>query len=283
MHFARRSLLTMLLIGMLLTACGGQPAATEPAVDINATIAAGAETLAAALFQTQTAMAPTITNTSPPTVTSLPTNTALALPSPVIPVATATQGFIFVASPTPTGTFYTSTPLATSLAVGCNNLRLIRAYTDPAGPFLPGQNFTQYWQVENNGRCDWVYLYHLVHGSGNRMGGEPGRLGKVIEPGKWTTLSVGLTAPNSDGTHTAAWRFSDQGGTGFGASLPVSITVKRNPDPTNTPVPPTAPPNLAQTADALNTAIAGATNVAGTATANYCQTAIAAGTPPPCP
>lgn len=279
MHFARRSLFIMLLIGMLLTACGGQPAATEPPADINATIAAGAETLAAALFQTQTALAPTITNTAPPTVTSLPTNTALALPSAVIPLATATQGFIFVASPTPTGTFYTSTPLATSLAVGCNNLRLIRAYTEPAGPFLPGQNFTQYWQVENNGRCDWVYLYHLAHGSGNRMGGEPGRLGKVIEPGKWTTLSVGLVAPTNNGTHTASWRFTDQGGTAFGASLPVNVTVQRTPDPTNTPLPPSATPNLQQTADAANTAVSGQQTAAAQQTATACETAIAQGTP----
>jgi hypothetical protein len=124
-------------------------------------------------------------------------------------------------------------------------------------------------------------LYHLVHASGDKMGGSPGRLGKVIPPGKWTTLSVNLTAPNKEGTQTGAWRFSDQGGTPFGASLPVSITVKKNPDPTATP-------NIAQTANAAvqQTAAAAAqqtavqsaiqTAIAGTQTAAPAQTSAAA-------
>src|SRR5512134_932280 len=100
MYFARRSLISLLLLGTLLatvlTACGGQPAATESPADINATVAAAAQTLAAALFQTQTALAPTVTNTSAPTVTPLATNTALGLPSPL---ATSTQQVLFYASP----------------------------------------------------------------------------------------------------------------------------------------------------------------------------------------
>jgi hypothetical protein len=285
MYLARRSLIKLLLNGILLTAvltaCGGQPAATQAPVDINATVAAAAETLAAALFLTQTAIAPTATYTPQPTPTPLATSTALALPTTVT-FPTATQAVLVYFSPTPTGTFYTQTPLASSLAVGCNNLRIINTYTDPAGPFTPGQEFTQSWQVENNGTCDWVYLYHLVHASGDRMGGSPPRLSKVIPPGKWTTLSVNLEAPSKDGTYNAAWRFSDQGGTPFGASLPVSITVKKNPDPTKTPdvlqtaVAGTVAVQLTQTVAAQQTAVSiGQTAVAGTAI-SAAQTATAA-------
>jgi hypothetical protein len=226
MYFVPRSLIALLLIGMLLASCGGQPAAGEPTPDVNATVAAGAETMVVSIFQTQTALAPSATNTPLPTLTSLPTTTALALSTPT---TFATQPFLSNATVIPaiTGTFYTLTPSSSSLAVGCNNLRLISSYTVPEGPFAPGQEFTQHWQVENNGTCDWVYLHHLVFVSGNRMGGSPGRLSKVIPPYKWTTLSVDLDAPNSNGTHTASWRFSDQGGTPFGATLPVSITVKK--------------------------------------------------------
>jgi hypothetical protein len=280
----RRSLLGLLLIGILLTSCAAPPPTDEPTPDINATVAAAAQTLAASLFQTQTAIAPTATNTPLPTVTSLPTTTALTLPSPLAS-ATQAQGVIFFSSPTPTGTFYTSTPSSSSLAVGCNNLRLIESFTEPAGTLTPGQEFTQYWQVENNGTCNWVYLYHLAHAGGNQMGGSPGRLSKVIPPGKWTTLAVGLKAPNSDGTHTGSWRFSDSGGTPFGATLPVSITVKKNPDPTGTP-------NLTQTVDvsvqqtataaAQQTAVQGGVNTAVAAT-NACATATAAVPPVPCP
>jgi hypothetical protein len=224
MYVARRSILPILITGMLLAACGA-PAATGPTPDVNGTVQAGAQTMVASVFQTQTAAAPTVTDTAipTPTATTGPTNTALALPSPF---ASATQGAIlFFASPTPTGTFYTSTPLSSSLAVGCNNLRLIRSFTEPEGPFDRGEAFTQYWQVENNGTCNWVYVYELVFSGGNRMSGSNQRLSKVIEPGKWTTLSVELEAPNGNGTHTASWRFTDGGGTSFGATLPVSIRV----------------------------------------------------------
>jgi hypothetical protein len=226
MSFARRSLIPILLIGILLTSCGGQVAAGEPTPDIDATIQANAETMVVSLLQTQTAMAPTATNTfvPTPTVTAGPTTTALSLPSPIASVTQAILLNTFV--PSPTGTFYTSTPNPSSVAVGCNNLRLISSYTEPSGIFAPGQEFTQYWQVENNGTCDWVYLYHLVFVSGDRMGGSPGRLSKVIPPYKWTTLSVNLDAPNRTGTYTASWRFSDSGGTAFGAALPVSIKVE---------------------------------------------------------
>jgi hypothetical protein len=240
MYFARRSLAPLLLMGILLTSCGGQVAAGEPTPDVNATIQANAETMVVSLLQTQTALAPTATHTfvPTPTLTAAPTTTALNLPSPIASVTQAVLLGTFL--PSPTGTFYTSTPNPSSLAVGCNNLRVISSYTEPAGPFRPRQEFTQYWQVENNGTCDWVYLYHLVHVSGDRMGGSPGRLSRVIPPYKWTTLSVDLDAPNQVGTHTASWRFSDSGGSAFGAMLPVSIRVENAPS-TSTPGSPSYP------------------------------------------
>lgn len=286
MYPARRLSISLLLIGILLASCGGQPAADEPTPDVNATVAAGAQTLVAAVFETQTAIAPTVTNTALPTDTPLPTSSPLALPSPFV---TITQGVIFFASVTPTGTFYTATPNPSTLSYGCNNLLLIRSYTEPEGPFSPGQKFTQRWQVANTGTCDWLYLYSLQFVSGDRMGGNGDRLSNKIEPGKWTTLSVDLHAPNSSGTHTANWRFAHADGTYFGSVLPVSIKVEKNPDPTKTPTP-------TSTVDVAGTAIAGTvaaqlTQTAGAQqtaisvgqTAIACQTNIAAGTPPPCP
>jgi len=231
MYFARRSLISLLLIGFFLASCGGQPAAGEPTPDINATIAAGAQTLVASVFQTQTAAAPTVTNTAIPTVTAAATASPLALPSPL---ATFTQSFVCFATATPTGTFYTPTPNPGTLSYGCNNLLLVQSFTDPDDPFQPGQVFTQKWQVANNGTCDWLYLYELVYVSGDRMSGNSRRLSKKIEPDKWTTLSVELEAPLKEGTYTASWRFTDGAGHGFGSTLPVSITVKK-PKPTTYP------------------------------------------------
>ena len=292
MYFARRSLIALLLLGILLTACGGQIAATESTPDVNATIAAGAETLAAALFQTQTAIAPTITNTSPPTVTPLATNTPLALPSPL---STSTQQVLVYSSPVPTGTFYTLTPSASSLAVGCSNMALVRDVSIPSGTVMtPGQTFTKTWQIANTGTCSWLYSYSLVFGSGERMSGNGYRLSSRINvpvpAGEWRQVSVDLEAPQQNGTYTGTWRLANGDGSVFGAPLGVSIVVKKNPDPTNTPAAPTATPNLQQTADAANTALAAQqaaqtqTAAALTAisvgqTAIACQTAIAQGTP----
>jgi hypothetical protein len=71
------------------------------------------------------------------------------------------------------------------------------------------------------------------------MEGDPGSLGKVIVPGKWTQLSVGLVAPSKPGTYTGTWRMATQQGNPFGATLTVSIVVA---NPTDTPVPPTSYP-----------------------------------------
>lgn len=227
MYSARKTILSLLLIGTFLASCGGQPAATQPTPDVNATVAAGAQTMVASVFLTQTASAPTVTNTAVPT----PTVAATTSPIPLVsPIASPTQGVVFVSSPFPTGTVATSTPGA----VNGNNLRLIESYTVPAGPFAPGQTFVQYWQVENNGKNEWLYLYQLVFASGERMSGSDRRLSKKIPSGKWTTLSVELEAPTSNGTHTATWRFSDGAGNVFGAALPVSIKVEK-PKPTSYP------------------------------------------------
>lgn len=237
MSVVRRPLIALLLLGVILSSCGGQPAPGEPTPDVNATIAAGAQTLVASVFLTQTAAAPTVTNTVPPTVTAAPTTSPIALAS-ISPVPTFTQGVLFFATATPTGTFYTSTPNSSTLAYGCNNLLLIESFTEPAGPFQPGQSFEQNWQVANIGTCEWLYLYELVYVSGDRLSGNSRRLSKKIEPGKWTTLSVELEAPENAGTFTASWRFTDGAGHGFGSTLPVSITVKA---PTKTPKPTSYP------------------------------------------
>jgi hypothetical protein len=229
MHIARKTLILTLLIGLLIASCTGQ-SPSEPTPDVNAILTAGVGTFAAAIFQTQTAQVPPATST--PTIT--PTATAtVATPIPLAsPTASATQ-LVFVAplitfTAVPTGTQFTPTANPNSLGFGCNNLLLLRDENVPAGTvFKPEESFTKTWKVANTGTCDWVYLYHLVFISGDDVGGrEPGRLGKVIEPGKWTQLSINLRAPKAPGKYTAYWRFADQSGNAFGSTLGVSIEVK---------------------------------------------------------
>lgn len=229
MRMTRKTLILLLIIGLLITSCTGQNP-SEPTPDVNAILTAGVGTFAAAIFQTQTAQVPPATST--PTIT--PTATAtVATPIPLAsPTASATQ-LVFVAplitfTAVPTGTQFTPTANPNSLGFGCNNLLLLRDENVPAGTvFKPEESFTKTWKVANTGTCDWVYLYHLVFISGDDVGGrEPGRLGKVIEPGKWTQLSINLRAPKAPGKYTAYWRFADQSGNAFGSTLGVSIEVQ---------------------------------------------------------
>ncbi len=239
MNFARKSIIPIVLLGLLLAACGGQPATEEPAeLDLEAILTSSVGTVAASFFETQTALVTPASPTSSPTVQ--PTDTAISLDSPT---ASATQGFVlppvsaFSLTPSVTGTQFTPTVNASTLAFGCNNLLLLRDETIPAGTVMkPKETFTKTWKVENNGTCDWVYQYRLVFISGNQMDGEPAGLGKVIPPQKWTQISVGLTAPKQPGTYTATWRLGTQAGNVFGSTLTVSIVVA---NPTNTPLPPT--------------------------------------------
>lgn len=236
MYFTLRTFTLLLVIGTILASCGGQNTAS-PTPDINAIVTSAIGTVAAAFFQTQTALVPPATET--PTPTTTPTTTPLTLPTAA---ASATQ-LILISTPvtnvtvfpSPTGTQYTPTVNPSTLASGCNNMQLISDETIPAGTVLqPKESFTKVWKVANTGTCEWVYLYRLVFVSGESMGGNTQQLGKIIPPGKWTHLSVNLEAPKREGNYTGYWRFADQLGNMFGSTLTVSIVVR---EPAATPTP----------------------------------------------
>ncbi len=251
MSFVERIFPAIMLGASVLTACAGQPApATEDELDVNAILTSSIGTFAASIFETQTAQAVLSTQTFTPAVQ--PTNTALVL---VTPSASATTAFVFnpvvstvSMSPSPTGTQFTPTPNPSTLAFGCNNLVLISDVTIPAGTVLkPRETFTKTWKVQNNGTCDWALQFRLVFMGGNQMEGDPSGLGKVIEPQKWTQISVQLVAPKQPGTYAGTWRLGTQTGNVFGSTLTVSIVVA---SPTNTPVPATntsVPPTSTET------------------------------------
>lgn len=237
----RHFMILLALLGILLASCGGQ-SDVSPTPDLNAILTAAVGTVAESVFRTQTALVPPATETPTITPSPLATDTPFVQPSPI---SSPTATLIFFSNIvtatrtiTPTGTQYTATPNPSTLAYGCNNLLLLRDETIPAGTvFKPGESFTKTWKVSNNGTCNWVYLYRLVFAGGEQMGGEPPKLNKVIEPGKWTQLSVNLTAPKNPGTYTGYWRLGDGSGNAFGSTLGVSIVVS---SPTNTPVPATS-------------------------------------------
>ena len=238
MSFARKTLIPFLILTLLLTACGSGVATSKP-VDANSISTALVGTLVASLFQTQTAMVPP--SPLPTAVPPTPLNT-LILPTIIIqtptlyyipPLFTSTPHL----SPTVTGTVPTPTVDPNSLSNGCNNLAFIRDVTIPSGTVLsPKQDFVKTWKVANTGTCKWVYQYQLMLLSGNAFNANTTKLLRVVDPGNWTELSVGMGAPKNPGTYTSYWRMADANGNMFGASLAVSFVVEA---PSATSVPAT--------------------------------------------
>lgn len=278
MSSKNKTKIIILIAALFLAACGGQPATEQPELDMNAILTSSVGTFSASVFQTQTAEALSVTPSPTSTSTTQPTNTAIALSSPI---ATSTQGFVFnpgvstlSLSPSPTGTQYTPTPNPSTLAFGCNNLALIRDETIPAGTvFKPEEMFTKTWKVENNGTCDWVFQFRLVFIGGNQMGGDPAGLGKVIAPKKWTQISIQLMAPKQPGSYTGTWRFGTQAGNPFGSTLTVSIVVA---SPTNTPAPAT---NTSVPPTSTNTSVPPTATETATATTAPTDTPVVTNTP----
>jgi len=230
-------IILLTLFGVVLSACGAQPATGEPTMDMNAIMTGAVETFVAGIAQTQTAVALSQTATTTSTVTSTTTPISLNSVTPSVTSTTAFLPVLPIISPTVTvtGTQYTPTVNPSTLGVGCNNLRLIRDETIPAGTVMrPGETFRKTWKVENNGTCEWRFLYQMVFISGNAMEGVPSRSGNIIVPGQWTQLHVTMKAPTQPGTYTGNWRFADASGTPFGSTLTVSIVVA---NPTSTPQP----------------------------------------------
>ncbi|MFN8411378.1 MAG: NBR1-Ig-like domain-containing protein [Anaerolineales bacterium] len=251
----------LLVLTFILSACGGAQgdgAEGDGVAADDAALTSAVGTMVASFFATQTAMYTPPSPTSTETVTPSPSPTSFVQPLPVdtaTPSITPTRyTFTPGASPTVTvtGTLSTATVNPNLLASGCNNLKFVRDVNYPSGTTVKaGEVFTKTWKVENNGSCNWMFLYRLVFLSGTNMDATTGTLGKQVTPGNWAELSVAVTAPTKPGTYTSSFRFSD-GTNMFGATLNVTIKVEgpptNTPLPTNTSVPPTSTNTTSPTA-----------------------------------
>ncbi len=201
----------LLSASMVLGACnypGLQ--ATEPPGDSMAT--AAAQTVAAEL----TTVAVQSTTAAPPTDTP--------------PAATDT--------PVPTDT--QTAPTATAGAAGCTDKATF--VTDVTVPdntnMTPGQAFTKTWRLKNVGTCTWTTDYDLVFDSGNAMGGSPTvGLGASVPPNGTIDISIGLTAPSTNGTFKGNYQLRNGKGIifGIGANADVAFWVQIVVGPTATP------------------------------------------------
>ena len=241
MSFARKALAPLLILPLLLTACGSGLATSTP-VDANSISTSLVGTLVASLFQTQTAEAPQdpTSTTAPPTPLNTLVYPTIILQTPTVVYFYPTLGSITpFLTPSVTGTVFTPTVDPNLLASGCNNLAFVRDVTVPDGTvFAPKQDFVKTWKVANIGTCKWMYQYEIVLLSGNAFNANsPTKLNRMVDVGNWAELSIGMGTPKNPGDYTSYWRMADPNGKMFGATLVVSFTVSTT--PTDTPVPPT--------------------------------------------
>ena len=232
MKFKQKFLIVLLIMIVLLSACGGT--AEEGAIseeDVMMTYSVG--TMVSGFFASQTAM---VTPEPLSTNTPLATNTFLSTPTPYntqLPLATWTPAVIYFTStlnialtPSVTGTPPTATPNTGALAFGCNNSAFVRDVNYPNGTTVsPGEEFVKTWKVENTGSCDWQYNYGMAVIVDKDFDSSWNHLGRNVKPGEWAEVSVIVNAPNNDGTYTGSWRMADAGGNPFGATLTLTIVV----------------------------------------------------------
>lgn len=154
-----------------------------------------------------------------------PSATNTPAPFPTVPTATSTT-----AAPT-------LAPAVSPTSV-CDAASFVTDVTYPDGTEVnAGDSFTKTWRLRNVGSCSWTPSYALVFTGGEAMAGPAAQsLVGNVNPGQTVDISVALTGPASDGTHTGNWGLRNASGVifshfyvqisvGGGGSTPASFAV----------------------------------------------------------
>lgn len=185
----------LLVCALLLSACGGTPAPTEPTPDVVAVRTSAARTVVAQFTLTGAAFSPT--PPAPPTETPAPVATDTATEPPVAQVTNA-EG----------------TPVDL-----CDKYSWDVATVDVNYPdnsvVSPGEDFTKTWKIKNTGSCAWGDGYALIFSYGERMGGQAAALSAAIAPSQEAEVSVNFTAPELPGTYFSSWTMRNDKGIAF--------------------------------------------------------------------
>lgn len=191
----------LLILGLLLSACGPSAAELTPTVNPDAVRTEAVSTFAFGL--TQTALAQ-------------PTNTPTLTPSPTATIATAAT---LAAS--------TSTTAQAGTGTSCYNLTFAADVTIPDNTQMTaGQSFTKTWRVQNNGSCAWAPGFRFSLVAGDAMSGQTLTLSQPVAAGATTELSIPMTVPGGKtGTIRGDWRMADDKGVFFGEQVYVQIVV----------------------------------------------------------
>jgi hypothetical protein len=196
-----RFMIAALLGLLLLSACGGAPAAPTPDKALIQTSAA------------QTVIANFTLTASASTSTPLAALTDTA-PAPLETATAATPATLAAESPTLLPGGVTATPGL------CDHYTWDPATLDvniPDGTQMtPGQQFIKTWKVKNDGICTWGAGYRVVYaGYADQMSGVGQPINGVIGPGQEVEVTVQFKAPAKAGTYTSAWTLANASGIRF--------------------------------------------------------------------
>jgi hypothetical protein len=193
-----KSFVLLLLVGLLLTACGASPATpAEPTPDVAAVRTSAASTVVAQFTLTAALFTPTLpppaieTNTPGPTATETATQ-------PVVAQVTNAEGTTI-----PLRDKYSWDPLTVDVNYPDNST------------VAPGENFTKTWKIKNIGTGTWGQGYRLIFSYGERMSGEAVPLSAAIAPGEEVEVSVNFKAPDLPGTYQSFWTMQNDKGIAF--------------------------------------------------------------------
>jgi len=204
-----KPLITVILIAILVAACGSSPPSSqEPTPDIAAVRTSAASTVISQFTLTAAAFTPTA---SLPTETSAP-QVAISATATVAPLAQVTTG------------------AGTTVAL-CDSLSIDPTTVDvniPDGTTMtPGQDFIKTWKVKNNGSCSWGAGYKLVYaGYSYVMSGQFQPLAAVVQPGQEVEVSVQFQAPDAAGEYVSAWQMENPDGITFEEIIFIKIIVQ---------------------------------------------------------
>jgi hypothetical protein len=214
---SKRFSLTVVVVLLALSACGGEASATPSAEEILSSV----NTVVALTSMAQPQIADS--NVSAPAATLTPTVAAFATATLIQPINTSTLA---------------SSAVSASV---CDSSVYISDITISDGTIMaPGETFTKTWSIKNTGTCTWNSNYTITFSSGDSMSGTTTTIDQSISPNGTGKISVDLTAPESEGTHTGYWILSNSSGTAFGNYVYVQIVVSADaststPTPTSTP------------------------------------------------
>ena len=208
----RTSIVPILLIAVLLSACGGGQAA-------------------------EGTVPPPATETVPAAATTSVPASATSASAEVLATATTTAEV----SPTAAATRPPNAPDCT------NSASFVADVTIPDNTeIVGGATFTKTWRIMNTGTCIWASDYTLTHYSDQIMNAPALVPLPLTYPGQTADISVELTAPNSIGTHRANFVISNPAGlimkVNDDSRLWLIINVKTTAAAT---VAPTSPPAVA--------------------------------------